>query len=399
LASKNPGKQVNKSFVCRFFSKKAASFWRTARARVIYVCMKPYGIAANLSDAVALTAAFGPGAKIGIGTAQDCDILAPGGLVLSLAEARAALALRAARYVFTFGNTGSADLAVVGPVIDLLATASGTGFVAACLATPWDGRGVYQGHLFDRGSLQSDLKRDLAGYIEGRIGIVTHATVAAGAQAVRGRLVAMKEQGVRLALVDAIDDDHCGTIAEALAPQPVIAGPAWISSRSAPGHAPAAPVGAVAILSGALDRQTLMQTAIARTAMPVLDLDLSRHADAVSGAVAWARPHFAAAFMITSSAPPDKIGDGAVAAEMLAAIAAALAGAGIRNFMLVGNDTAALVLTRLGITGLVAGASFAGLRWLQAGAINILIKPGGYGAKNLFLYEFEPQSRLNEPAE
>jgi uncharacterized protein YgbK (DUF1537 family) len=84
---------------------------------------------------------------------------------------------------------------------------------------------------------------------------------------------------------------------------------------------------------------------------------------------------------------------------MLAAVAEALAGAGIRNFVLSGNHTAAIVLKRLGITQLEAGAPFAGLRWLRNGDFNLLLKPGSFGSKNLFLYDFAPQSRLNEPAE
>ena len=197
------------------------------------MALKPYGIAARLVDAVALTAAFGGGTKIGIGAggAADCDILAPAGPVLTAAEARAACAIPASQYVFTFGNTESGDLApIIGPVMDLLASASGTGFLAACMATPWDGRSVYQGHLFQHGNLQGDLKQSLAPFIDGRISVVPYAVVAAGATAIRAQLTAMKEQGVRLALLDAIEDAQCGFITEALARQPVIAGPAWISS-------------------------------------------------------------------------------------------------------------------------------------------------------------------------
>jgi uncharacterized protein YgbK (DUF1537 family) len=388
------------------------------------MALKPYGIAARLVDAVALTAAFGGGTKIGIGAgcAADCDILAPAGPVLTAAEARAACAIPASQYVFTFGNTESGDLApIIGPVMDLLASASGTGFLAACMATPWDGRSVYQGHSFQHGNLQGDLKQSLAPFIDGRISVVPYAVVAAGATAIRAQLTAMKEQGVRLALLDAIEDAQCGFISEALARQPVIAGPAWISSgvdksgvdapgkdassEDAPGEDASkisAPVdGPVAILSGALHRQSLIQTAAAREMMPVLDIDLSQGAAAMTAAaLAWARPYFSVQpFLITSTAPPDKVQAGAPAVERLADIAEALAGDGIRNFMLSGNYTAAVILRRFGITRLVAGPVFAGLRWLRASDFNILIKPGGYGAKNLFLYEFEPQSRLNATAE
>jgi 3-dehydrotetronate 4-kinase len=367
------------------------------------LALKPYGIAARLVDAVALTAAFGQATKIGIGevNAGDCDILAPAGFVLSAAEAKAACAIPASQYVFTFGNTESADLAAtIGPVIELLASASGTGFVAACLATPWTGRCVYQGHLFQQGNLHSDLKRELAPHIHGRIGVLPHERIAAGSAAIRAQLTGMKEQGVRLALLDAIDEEQCGVVAEALARLPVIAGPAWISPGTDAPETGASVSGSVAILSGALHRQSLMQTAAARVAMAVLDLDLSAPpGTAAANALTWARPHFGTPFLITSSAPPGKIRTGVPAAEMLAATAEALAGAGIRNFVLSGNHTAAVILQRLGITQLVAGAAFAGLRWLKGGDFNILIKPGGYGTKNLFLYDFEPQSRLNAPAE
>jgi uncharacterized protein YgbK (DUF1537 family) len=366
------------------------------------MALKPFGIAARLVDAVALTAAFGPGTKIGIGAAnaQNNDILAPAGFVLSAAEAKAACAVRASQYVFSFGNTEQASLtATIGPVIELLASASGAGFVAACLATPAAGRSVYQGHFFQQGSLQGDLKRDLAPYIDGRIAVLPHERIAAGPAALRAELTAMKEQGVRLALLDAVDEAQCPVIAAALARLPVIAGPAWISPGGDAPETALAVSGPVAILSGALQRQSLMQTAIARVAMPVLDLDLTMQPGAAAmAALAWAQPHFGGVFMVTSSAPPDKIRAGAPAAETLAAVAEALAAAGIRNFVLSGNHTAAVVLKRLGITQLAAGANFAGLRWLRNGDFNLLLKPGGFGAKNLFLYDFAPQSRLNEPA-
>jgi uncharacterized protein YgbK (DUF1537 family) len=370
------------------------------------MAVRPFGIAATLSDAVALAAAFGAGAKIGIGAsaAASADMLAPASLTLQPEAANNALQAGRPQYIFTFGNTdASPPLTMIGPVMDLLGAASNTGFLCACLATPWLGRTVYQGHLFQNGKMQSDLKRDLAPYIDGAIAILPHQIVAGGPQAISPQLTGMKERGVRLALLDAIDEDQCGFIAEALARQPIIAGPAWISlPATAQETCLTFPAGQLAILSGALHRQTLLQAAAARAAMPVLDLDLSNSsiADQARLALAWSKTHFGEApFMITTSAPPDRVATGAPAAEILGAIAQALAGAGIRNFLLNGNDTAAAVLNQLGISELTVSAPFAGLRWLRAQNLNILIKPGGFGSKNLFLYDFEPQSRLNESAE
>ena len=324
--------------------------------------MKPYGIAATLSDAIALTAPFGAGAKIGIGAPQvaNADILAPAALALQPDEASAALNIGRSQYIFTFGNTDACPSpAMLGPVMDVVATGSGTDFFAASFALPWTGRTVYQGHLFQNGTLQSDLKRDLAPYINGAIAILPHETVAAGVQAVRGQLTAMKERGIRLALLDAIDEDQCATLAEALAHQPVIAGPAWLAPQSLGAEAPSLPGGPLAILSGALNRQTLIQTAAARAAMPVFDLDFSNPENQVPQALAWALPHFGETpFLITSTAPPDKIRPGAPAATTLAAIAEALVQAGIRNFLLAGNDTAAAILHRLGLNPIDRDCTF-----------------------------------------
>jgi uncharacterized protein YgbK (DUF1537 family) len=369
--------------------------------------VRPYGIAATLSDAIALTAAFGPGAKIGIGDTQAnaADILAPAAPGLQPVEAQAGLRTRRPQYIFTFGNSLSIpSAATLGPVMDLLCSAAGTGFLSACLATPWLGRTVYQGHLFQDGRLQSDLKRDLAPFIDGAIALLPHAIVAAVAQAIRTQLTAMKERGVRLALLDAIDDEECVTIAEAVSRQPVIAGPAWISPHFAgeeTAESDPAIHGPVAILSGALHRQNLMQTAAARASMPVLDLDFSNPdlEKQVEHALAWSKAQFGSpAFLISGAVPPDQVIAGFPATEILGRIALGLRAAGIRNFLLAGNDTAAGILRHLGIAELTAGPAFAGLRWLRHQDLNILIKPGSFGSKNLFLYDFEPQSRLNESA-
>jgi uncharacterized protein YgbK (DUF1537 family) len=365
------------------------------------MAVKPFGIAATLHDAAALAAAFGPGARIGIGaaTAASADILAPSGLALQKPEILAALRLGRAQYIFTFGNTVAATSpGIIAPMIDALAHASGTGFLPACLATPWAGRTVYQGHLFLNGSLQADLKREFSTHLDGSAGVVPYPIIANGSRAVRTQLAALKEQGHRLALLDAVDADQCDILAQALAGQPIIAGPAWLSPQPATPE-PEQPAGPIAILSGALARETLFQIGAARAVMPVRELNFD-DTDCITAALAWAEPHIGERpFIIATSAPPDKIRAGAPAAETLARIAEALAAAGIRRFVLTGNNTAAAILARLGVTYLTAGAEFAGLRWLRAEKLSILIKPGNFGTKNLFLHEFEPQIRLNEPAE
>ncbi len=355
------------------------------------------GLGACLHDAVALARQRGPGVRIGIGQAGTAGILAPAGLALHPSEAAAAVKTGRRRYLFSFGNHQAADIAGIAPVIDTLCAATGTGFMAACLAAPWAGRTMYQGHLFAAGRLQGDVPRAFAMALEGSAGLVAHEIVAAGAAAIRRQCGVLKEQGKVLALIDAINDDDCTAIAAALADQPLIGGGAWLWPRQA-GAAPAPPEGKVAILSGALDRQTIFQVGAARAAMPVFELDFSVPNPAAR-ALAWARPNMGAPFIISSSVPPDKITPGAPAAETLALIAKSLVAAGITRLVVAGNDTASAVINALGIQQLDSGALFGPLQWLRHEEISICVKPGGIGGKNLFLHEFEPQIRLNEPAE
>jgi uncharacterized protein YgbK (DUF1537 family) len=158
----------------------------------------------------------------------------------------------------------------------------------------------------------------------------------------------------------------------------------------------------VAILAGALDRQTLFQIGAAGQAMPVLQLDFTRPAsEIVTTALVWAAAHLGLrSYLIAASAPPDKVRAGVPAAEILAEIAAALSANGARRFLLAGNDTAAKILHQLGQTRLTAGGMQGTLRWLHGrDDFGFLVKPGGIGDKNLFLSQIEPQIRLNAAAE
>ncbi len=358
--------------------------------------MRPLGLAATLHDAVALAQAFGPGARLSFGAADETtDILAPKTPILAPAPS---LPQGRPQYIFTFGNAGAAAIApLAAPMIDVLAATTGTGFMAACLAAPWAGRTVYQGHLFQGGRLQANLAHEFSMELQGSTGLIAHETVAAGAAAIRKACAALKEQGRTLALIDAINDDDCAAITEALSGFPLIGGSAWLAAQPHLAEPPP-PSGPVAILSGALDRQTIFQVGAARLAMPVFDLDFTR-ANPTAEALAWAEQKIGEPFIIASTASPDRITQGAPAAATLAAIAQGLAAAGVKRFLVTGNDTASAVIAALGLRHLTAGAAFGPLRWLESGTIAICVKPGHIGAKSLFLADFEPQIRLNAPAE
>jgi uncharacterized protein YgbK (DUF1537 family) len=355
------------------------------------------GLAASLYDAVALAEIFGPGARIGIGDARDADILVPSGALLSPAEAAAAARLGRSAYFLAFGNAASVDASAIAPLIEVLSEVLGLGFMASCVAAPWAGRTVYQGQDFAGSTLKTDLIRTFSQALGGPVGLVAHQTVAQGAAAIRRATTRLKEQGRALALIDAINDQDCAAIGAACAGLPLAGGGAWLAAPPPRQAEPAPPQGRLAILAGALDRDTVLQVATARAAIPVFDLDFASP-DPVADAASWAAACGGAHFVISSSVPPDRVTPGAPAAALFGAIARRLAGAGVSRFVLAGSETAAAVLAALGVRTLTAGAAWGKLRWLNAGSVDFCIKPSGTGAKNLFLPELEPQIRLNEPA-
>ena len=160
-------------------------------------------------------------------------------------ESLAALAwLRAAgcrqfffKYCSTFDST---DAGNIGPVADALIAALGCGFALACPAFPANARSVYQGHLFVGGTLlnesgmehhpltpmtDANLVRVLSRQTDGTVGLVTIRNRRAGtrwrsAQA----MTALKEQGRRYAIVDAVSDTHLLAIGEAAEHHALITG-------------------------------------------------------------------------------------------------------------------------------------------------------------------------------
>lgn len=359
-------------------------------------------LAATLADATALAERQGPGTRIGRGAvphqSSGDGIFAPAGLALSGVEALSAFRQNAGAYMLSFGNQEAAPaIDHLAAVLEPMLESSGIGFMAACFANPALGRTMYQGHLFQDGRLLVNIPQALIQRLSGRVVVIAHDVVSAGPAAIRARLSAAREQGVALALLDAISVAQTGMIAEAVGPQLLIGGPAWLAGDEAPVAEPASPVGRLAILSGAQDRQTLFQLGAAKQmlAFHQLNLDIANAAEA---ALSWAQ-HQDSPLLIAASAPPDRARADIAVTQIMADIAAGLAEAGIRRFVVTGNDTASVVMDRLGAFQLVAGAAAGDLRWLNAGDYNFLLKPGGFGGRNLLADGFEPQIRRNDAAE
>jgi 3-dehydrotetronate 4-kinase len=361
----------------------------------------PTALAMTLADGVSVCDRFGSGSRLRLhdeaAVFAPADVTAPAGTSWSPDAARTILGQPIA--FLAFGNQAAPpDLDVLAPIMEMTIAAQG-GFMAASFATPAYGRTVFQGHLFQHGQLVVNLIHALSERLSGRVALIAHDITTAGPAAIRARVTAAREQGVALALIDAVDEAPQATIRAAISTQPLIGGPAWLlpqtQDTATPPGVEAAPK--TVILSGALDRQTLFQLGAAAAVLPLLRLDPAAP-DALPAAHSWAAAQTAPTIIISTSVPPDRLAPGVSGTALLAEVAADLAAAGCRRFVLNGNDTASAVLARLGITMLDTGAPAAGLRWLHAKGYSFLPKPGGFGGRDLFLDGFEPQIRLNETA-
>jgi uncharacterized protein YgbK (DUF1537 family) len=336
------------------------------------------------------------------------------------------------KYCSTFDSTERGN---IGPVADALIAALGCGFALACPAFPTNRRTVYQGHLFVGTALlnesgmenhpltpmkDANLVRVLSRQTDGTVGLVTFETVEQGAEAIRRAMTALKEQGRRYAIVDAVTDAHLRAIGAAAAGHALITGGSGVAmglpenfraagllpARTDAGALPDA-AGHAAILAGSCSRATLQQIATARAQIPTLELDPLSTPDAaalVRQAATWLDGRLGAMpVLIAASAPPDKVAAlqqrlgreaaGALVEEALAGIAEVLVAHGVRRLVVAGGETSGAVATRLGVRSLRIGAEIdPGVPWTYAeGAgpgLLLALKSGNFGAPDFFLKAF-----------
>lgn len=319
--------------------------------------------------------------------------------VAAALQALAVLTPRRPRMVFqkycaTFDSTRRGN---IGPIADALAERLGAGFTAFCPAFPEVARTVYQGHLFVAEELVSrspkrldpltpmrepDLTRVLAAQTKRRVGLIRHADLAAGDGAVAARIAALRAREVAYAIADAVDEADLMALAAASVDWPLMTGgssvaahyPAvwrergWLAETPAP--APLAAVdGPGVVIAGSCAERTREQLDLFGRARPVLALGIDELVDARAAAdraLAWAQPLLSSGpVAIASSAAPEDVAaaqrrfgakPAAAAVEAgLGAIAVALAGQGVRRFVVAGGETSGAVLDALGVIALDVG--------------------------------------------
>lgn len=331
------------------------------------------------------------------------------------------------KYCSTFDSTPAGN---IGPVADALMAALNTTFTIACPAFPENGRTVYQGHLFVGNQLLSDsgmrnhpltpmtdanLLRVLQPQTRHRVGLIAHDVVAAGHVAITDACAAATAAGTGIAIVDAISTRDLHAIGQACAGLPLITGGSGVAlglpdhfrrlgllpERSSPATLPHID-GPAAVIAGSCSVATQAQVAHWLERRPGYYLDPRRllAGDDVAGAaLAWAQRQTAqdAVLIYATSTPEDvravRAQPGAAQISLrieaaLAEIAAGLARAGTRKFIIAGGETAGAVVQRLGIDRLRIGPAIdPGVPWTCADGpepVALALKSGNFGAVDFF---------------
>jgi uncharacterized protein YgbK (DUF1537 family) len=316
-------------------------------------------------------------------------------------------------------------------VADALLGALDADFTIACPAFPENGRTICHGYLFVGDVLLSEsgmrdhpltpmtdpsLVRVLQAQTPARVGLVRYDTVAAGAEAIRGRFAALRAEGCRHAVVDALSDADLRAIGEAASGLALVTGGSGIALglpenfRRAGLLGPAAgadalpPVpGPAAILAGSCSLATQAQVqALVEAGAPALRLEPEALADGrqtAAEAVAWAAARLGAApVLIYATADAEAVRRaqaalgreraGAAVEAAMGEIARGLIARGVRRLIVAGGETAGAVVAALGVRALRIGPQIdPGVPWTVALGdvpLALALKSGNFGAREFF---------------
>ncbi|HVL77035.1 MAG TPA: 3-oxo-tetronate kinase [Noviherbaspirillum sp.] len=337
------------------------------------------------------------------------------------------------KYCSTFDST---DAGNIGPVTDALMDALGTDFTIACPAFPENKRTIFKGHLFVGDVLLSEsgmrdhpltpmtdanLARVLQRQTRRKVGLIDHATVAAGAVAIRQRIAALRAEDTGIAIVDAVCNDDLMRIGAACADLPLVTAGSGIAlglpqnfraagllGDGAAADTLAFPQGLRAILSGSCSVATNAQVAHfieqGGAAYAIDPLRLAAAEDVVGEALEWAQSKLQdGPPLIYATASPDSVKAtqarlgveraGALIEEALAAIAEGLVVRGVRRMLVAGGETSGAVVTALGAHGLRIGPQIdPGVPWtvtLGGEPLALALKSGNFGSTDFFTKAWE----------
>ncbi|VGM96117.1 Uncharacterized protein conserved in bacteria [uncultured Avibacterium sp.] len=149
------------------------------------------------------------------------------------------------KYCSTFDSTEKGN---IGPVTDALLKALNDDFTVITPALPINGRTIFNGYLFVGDVLlnesgmrnhpitpmkDANLLRLMDSQAEGKTGLVAYADVIQGSEQVKARFAALKQQGCRYAVVDAVDNQQLAVLADAVADFKLVTGGSGLAAYMA----------------------------------------------------------------------------------------------------------------------------------------------------------------------
>ncbi|BES86771.1 membrane protein [Pectobacterium araliae] len=331
------------------------------------------------------------------------------------------------KYCSTFDSTAKGN---IGPVTDALLEQLGETQTIISPALPVNGRTVYQGHLFVMDQLlsesgmrhhpvtpmtDSNLMRVMEQQAAGRCGLVPYAVMDLGAEAVKQRLVQLKEEGMRYVVLDTLNEQHLLTQGEALRDMKLVTGGSglaiglarqWAESAAQTGSATDAgkpQSGAGVVLSGSCSVMTNKQVAqyLKQAAGRAIDVARSLQGDEsyVQELVDWVKAHRddTLAPLLYATSSPDELAQiqqrwGAEASsqaveKLFAAVARQLQQDGFQRFIIAGGETSSIVVQTLGIHAFHIGPSISpGVPWVRSTnhPLSLALKSGNFGDEDFF---------------
>ncbi|MFZ7135532.1 3-oxo-tetronate kinase [Avibacterium avium] len=326
------------------------------------------------------------------------------------------------KYCSTFDSTEKGN---IGPVTDALLKALNDDFTVITPALPINGRTIFNGYLFVGDVLlnesgmrnhpitpmkDANLLRLMDSQAEGKTGLVAYADVIQGSEQVKARFAALKQQGCRYAVVDAVDNQQLAVLADAVADFKLVTGgsglAAYMAARLSGGKkgdcAFTPTKGKTVVLSGSCSVMTNQQVENYQKKAPHLFLDVEQaihNPDYVDTLYQWTLENLASplAPMIYATVPPEKLKAiqnefGAERAsqaieQTFARLAEKLKNAGVTNFITAGGETSSIVVQQLGFSGFHIGKQIApGVPWLKAveEPIYLALKSGNFGKVDFF---------------
>ncbi|MDP9584301.1 UNVERIFIED_ORG: uncharacterized protein YgbK (DUF1537 family) [Burkholderia contaminans] len=330
------------------------------------------------------------------------------------------------KYCSTFDST---DAGNIGPVADALLDAAGGGFAIACPAFPENGRTIFRGHLFvgdvplNESGMEhhpltpmkdANLVRVLQRQTTSKVGLIRYDTIAQGAAAVRVRTDALRADGMRFAIADALSDHDLHVLGEACANLPLVTGGSGVAlglpenfrrAGLLPARDNAASLpridGLSAVLAGSASKATNAQVAAWRESRPSFRIDplaASRGEPVVDDALAFARSHLPQPVLIYATTSPDEVkavqqalgveAAGHLVESTLAAIARGLRELGVRKFVVAGGETSGAVVQALDVKSLQIGAQIdpgvPATATIDAQPLGLALKSGNFGTVDFF---------------